>query len=106
MISLTEKRIVQTILEDAVANGAKFFIIVDEDGEEEAMTLEDAVKFHGAVEIWNAVAMTGNGDRLGWFLFIAGNGPDVLSDYSDNEWSHRVVSRAMSMVDRIYQKQR
>lgn len=42
-----------------------------------------------------------NGEGLGWFMFIYGNdGWDVISDYSANEFSDRMMEIIRPVIDR------
>lgn len=39
--------------------------------------------------------------RLGWVMFVHGNHTDVLSDYTNNEWTIDVVADANAMADTL-----
>lgn len=98
-----ERQIVVRAIRDILGHPAGYDISVM-DGEEFPLrhsTNEDAIleAMFSTDEDYLFVYPKGNERRLGWVLLIHGNGPHVISDYTDNETMRDLLAGADKLAD-------
>lgn len=101
-VSEIEQQIIRAALDGAYLNFARDFELYD--GEETAVPkgpMSAVIAEIGETETSQVIFFADDGERLGWALFIHGNGVDVLSDYSANDWTEKALTKANELAQRL-----
>ena len=104
-----EAKIIDVIIEDALAKGVEIDVRDAYGDEEEIVRLSDADAIRAEVAATGETLFDfyrpGEEKPFGWVLLIHGNGCDVISDYTANEATEALLKRAEAVAGDLAEEQ-
>lgn len=102
MTNQTEMKIARFLVEKGLEGGNYALVhYYGEDESDKLTKLNDVIEEARATEMSWVSFHEPEGKRLGAFMLIWGNGEDLISDYTANEWSEKLFNEMASSLGLI-----